>query len=111
MRFIGVSHILDFLFPHSFGNIGYIRFTAQGIALVVVVGVGLKKGRVFLGLGCDSQTRGSFHLQLSFQSLETHTESNPRLYGMLKGPILVQIFPERIREMSKIVSSGNIFGR
>lgn len=49
--FIGVSHILDFFFaldffPHSFGNMGYIRFIAQGIALVEVVGVEVQKVQV-----------------------------------------------------------------
>lgn len=49
--FIGVSHILDFFFrlgffPHGFGNMGYIRFIAQGIALVEVVGVEVKKRQV-----------------------------------------------------------------
>lgn len=48
----GVSHILDFFFspwicfPHGFGNMGYIRFIAQGVALVEVVGAEVKKGQV-----------------------------------------------------------------
>lgn len=50
--FIGVSHILDFsffaldFFPHGFGNMGDIRFIAQGVAWVEVVGVEVKKGQI-----------------------------------------------------------------